>query len=429
VNIQLANNFVMGVASGGDAEGDEIINFENVNGSAFADVLSGSDANNVLAGGDGDDVLSGGNGADTLTGGNGDDTLRGGVGADSLAGGAGTDTADYSMSSAAVNVSLQTGAGAGGDAQGDTYVSVEAITGSAFNDVLQGKDGFANVLNGGDGDDTIVSSIGADTQIGGNGVDTLDYSNSFNGVDIRLFQNSAAGGSANGDIISGFENIIGSTKTDTLAGDDGVNFIHGGLGNETITGRDGDDHLFGDSGNDTLLGGNGDDILIGGAGNDTLGGGSGNDTADYSASGAGINVSMQTGAGSGGDAQGDTLVSIENVIGSAFADTIAGKNNWDNVIDGGAGADTLSGGTGNDTFVFHAGQASGDTVLDFSHTGAGNHDHLEFDGYGTAALGATFVQIDSTHWQINSADGTIHDTIVIANGVVLTSGDYIFSGG
>jgi hypothetical protein len=71
--------------------------------------------------------------------------------------------------------------------------------------------------------------------------------------------------------------------------------------------------LFGGSGNDTLDGGTGADVLIGG---------DGTDTADYSLSAAGVTVSLLTGLGAGGDAQGDTLGGIENIIGSALADVL-----------------------------------------------------------------------------------------------------------
>jgi hypothetical protein len=88
-------------------------------------------------------------------------------------------------------------------------------------------------------------------------------------------------------------------------------------------------------------------------------GGAGIDTADYSASAAGVSVNLATGAGLGGDAEGDTLISIEHVIGSAFADTfhggtdrgqfIAGDGN--DTMTGGSVYDWLEGGKGNDTFI------------------------------------------------------------------------------
>jgi Ca2+-binding RTX toxin-like protein len=71
--------------------------------------------------------------------------------------------------------------------------------------------------------------------------------------------------------------VIGSTKGDTLSGDDRTNLIHGGEGADTLNGLDGNDNLYGDDGADSVYGGDGDDTLIGGAGDDGLIGGDGND--------------------------------------------------------------------------------------------------------------------------------------------------------
>jgi Ca2+-binding RTX toxin-like protein len=110
------------------------------------------------------------------------------------------------------------------------------------------------------------------------------------------------------------------------------------------------DVLHGFGGNDLMFGGSGNDTLDGGPGADTLTGGPGIDTADYSSSGAGVTVNLATGVGVGGDAQGDVLTSIENIIGSAHGDTLAGDS----------GANTLAGGPGNDAYVVDA----GDTVIE-----------------------------------------------------------------
>jgi glucose/arabinose dehydrogenase len=107
---------------------------------------------------------------------------------------------------------------------------------------------------------------------------------------------------------------------------------------DVLRGLGGDDMLFGGSGNDTLDGGPGADVLKGGPGIDT---------ADYSSSPAAINMNLQTGLGSGGDAQGDILSGIENMIGSAFNDTLTGDSGA-NTLAGGPGADTLVGRGGND---------------------------------------------------------------------------------
>ncbi len=72
-----------------------------------------------------------------------------------------------------------------------------------------------------------------------------------------------------------------------------------------------------------------------------------------------------------------------------------------------AAAPDLWGLGGNDTFVFHAGQAQGDRIHEFYGNGAAAGDVLRFEGYGTLAQGATFHQLTATQWQINSADGLI----------------------
>ena len=83
------------------------------------------------------------------------------------------------------------------------------------------------------------------------------------------------------------------------------------------TGRAGDDTLEGGAGDDTLNGLAGNDTLIGGAGADALDGGDDTDTASYAGSSAAVTVSLVAGAtNTGGDAEGDTLSNIENLIGS-----------------------------------------------------------------------------------------------------------------
>jgi VCBS repeat-containing protein len=97
------------------------------------------------------------------------------------------------------------------------------------------------------------------------------------------------------------------------------------------------------------------------------------------------------------------------------------------VLNGGAGQDTLTGGSGADTFVFGAGEANGDVVTDFNGFGTAVGDSLQFTGYGTAAQGASFIQIDATHWLINSADGAIHDVLTFSNAATINPADFIFA--
>ncbi|MBC6442799.1 MAG: hypothetical protein GDA53_06700 [Rhodobacteraceae bacterium] len=98
----------------------------------------------------------------------------------------------------------------------------------------------------------------------------------------------------------------------------------------------------------TVVGRAGNDTLNGGAKADMLDGGEGIDTAVYSDSNAGVTVNLATGRGSGGDAHGDVLTSIENLIGSGHNDRLTGDGG-NNVLKGGGGNDRLKGGGGDDT--------------------------------------------------------------------------------
>src|SRR5262245_51544882 len=106
--------------------------------------------------------------------------------------------------------------------------------------------------------------------------------------------------------------------------------------------------------------------------------------------------------------------------GNALNNSIFG-NSGDNTLNGGAGADVLTGGAGNDTFVFRAGQANGDAVVDFAGALAG--DTLQFVGYGD---GATFTNIDATHWQVNYNSGVSHEIITFMNGASVDPSDVLF---
>jgi Ca2+-binding RTX toxin-like protein len=138
----------------------------------------------------------------------------------------------------------------------------------------------------------------------------------------------------------------------------------------TINGTGQAEALTGTTENDIINGLGGNDTLQGLGSNDTLRGGGGTDTATYAASAAGVSVSLATGSGSGGDAQGDTLISIENLTGSGFNDALEG-NGDSNVLNGGGGADTLTGGAGIDKFLFTATADSSpsaqDLITDFVH--------------------------------------------------------------
>jgi Ca2+-binding RTX toxin-like protein len=246
-------NLAQNLASGGDAQGDSIVNFENV---------LGGNGNDVLTGDDGTNVLSGGAGNDTIAGGDGIDVISGGAGADALDGGLFVDTVSYAGSAGAVSVDLATQLVSGGDAEGDTITGFENALGGDGSDSLHGSGG-ANALSGGDGadsidggggDDDIKGGAGADSMIGGGGTDTLSYAgSSAGGVTVDLASQTAFGGDASGDIVSGFENVSGSTLSDWLYGDNTANFLSGSGGSDWLDGR---------GGNDRLVGGANDDVFV-----------------------------------------------------------------------------------------------------------------------------------------------------------------------
>ena len=406
------------------AVGDKYIGIENVQGSAFADVLIGNTDSNSLSGGSGDDTLmGGGGGADTFDGGDGsdtvsyqldtnavrayldsaqqannagpaanqrfisienligtdnitsgdllvgnadknslfgglgNDTLVGGAGADVLNGGDGTDTASYdagNQSTEGVTINLQTGGGTGGDAEGDSFISIENLVGTNLADKLTGSTG-ANVMWGGDGNDQIDGGGGNDSLYGDAGDDTLK--NSGTGIQIHYFDGgsgnntvtyegfdtalslslSSNSGNTNGnngtEIFVNIRNLIGGNKDDVLSGNE--------LDNQ-LTGNGGNDSLYGLAGDDKLFGGDGDDVLDGGAGADILNGDAGMDTATYASSSSGIVLDLTAPGLGSGDAKGDVLTNIEIIVGSNDADTfIAGGDIYNRTFKGGLGSDTV----------------------------------------------------------------------------------------
>jgi Ca2+-binding RTX toxin-like protein len=138
------------------------------------------------------------------------------------------------------------------------------------------------------------------------------------------------------------------------------------------------DTIFGFGGSDQIFAAGGDDILVGGDGHDYLNGGDGSDTASYGDSPVGVFVDLSTGQGHYGTAEGDMLVSIENVTGSLFDDSLLGDSGT-NVLSGGFGNDYLNGGGGGDIlnggFGFdtagYSGSPTGVVVSLLWHTASG----------------------------------------------------------
>jgi len=154
-----------------------------LNGAALNDIISGLAGADTLYGNGGADTLDGGTGNDKLYGGDGNDVLTGGAGSDRLDGGAGTDTASYATATSAVVANLSSPSSNKGEASGDTYTSVENLTGSNYADTLNGNSS-ANQLIGGSGADKLYGAGGNDTLTGGAGADYLDGGS---GTDTAIF--------------------------------------------------------------------------------------------------------------------------------------------------------------------------------------------------------------------------------------------------
>ena len=183
-----------------------------------------------------------------------------------------------------------------------------------------------------------------------------------------------------GGFVSYVDGIYGGF---TIASGVIIENAEGGAGDDLITGNGAANRLAGGLGLDEIHGGDGDDLLIGGADADELFGGAGLDTVDYSASDAAVFVTLG-GTATGGDAEGDSLNGIENIIGSSTHDLLTGDaeanaiygGDGSDFLKGGAGADMLFGGAGFDALeggagadTLFGGDGVGDIVTYFTATG------------------------------------------------------------
>jgi len=326
--------------------------------------------------GDGADIVRAGGGPNTdpfrlpmrVFGGAGADDLEGGEGSDHLHGGEGPDV-------------LQ---GLGG---------ADVLSGGAAGDTLLGGDG-ADLLDGGPGDDV---------EEGGFGDDVFDQGDASNGGD------TLRGGVGDADAVSYQDRQDPVSVSDNGSPDDGaplegddvgddIEIMIGGHGDDTLIGGVTSNHLIGGGGDDELFGGAGDDQLSGGHGDDLLVGEEGRDLVSYFGAPGPMSVDLDAGTASGWGE--DTLESVEDVSGGAFADTLrgddgdnrlsgAGRNDrligldGDDELRGQAGADTLLGGPGDDTLRGGAGadRLRGHAGNDLIVGGAGK-DLADFAGAG-----------------------------------------------
>jgi Ca2+-binding RTX toxin-like protein len=335
--------------------------------------------------------------------------------------------------------------------------STSGILGTDGTDTLKGGTSDDTIYGQG-GDDLLRGGLGNDHFDGGAGNDTVTYNNAKAGVSVDLAVTGAQTVSAGqSETLVSIENLTGSSYDDHLSGDGGANVLSGSGGNDLLTGRAGDD---------TLIGGGGDDVLIGGPGNDVLDGGWGTDTASYADAGSAVTVRLSiVGPQNTGGAGVDTLIKVENVVGSAYADTLVG-NDGNNVLDGGkgadvliggagadvliggAGADTMTGGTGADTFVIKSTadstMGSPDVITDFhakeldvvdlsgidANTSAAGDQAFTF--VGTAAFthhaGELRYSVDAAGAHVMgdvNGDGVADFQVILSGVTTLTSGNFV----
>lgn len=429
-------------------------------------------ASAVLDGGTGDDVLTGGAGNDELYGQAGKDSLAGGAAADilhidlgdaaangqsgddllmieglrpgetrylttvfgegdndtfqilgdlgatvlQLDGGDGRDVLKLSAAAGAVQVDLRS-VNAQQTGMGNLALSrIETVIGGDHGSALTGDSGD-NSLFGGAGDDVLAGGGGDDTLDGGGGIDWVSYSLAEAGVTVDLSLTVAQDTGDGRDTLIAIEYIGGSAFSDVLVGNSISNGMLGGDGQDWLRGGGGADTLVGGNGDDSLWGEAGDDHFDGGLGNDTIDGGAGSDTADYTSATSRVEVDLsiiedQLTRGAGVD----TLISIENLIGSNFDDVLTGSvggnilrgGDGADVIRGGGGADALFGGAGADLFVFGPGDSLPQAL-------ALIHDFAAGDRIDLSAIDANAALADDQAFALTGQTGHAGDLSVTYN--------------
>ncbi len=234
-------------------------------------------------------------------------------------------------------------------------------------------------IYGFNGNDTINGGLGNDIIDGGLGTDNCIYSDLSTNYTITKtstgYTVQANVGSDGVDTLVNIEKLQFTDQTLVI----GVALLEGTTGKDKLTGTTDDDGMYGYAGNDAISGLAGNDTLDGGAGNDSMVGGLGNDTYYIDATKDVVTEKANEGT--------DTVVStatytlannIENLtlsgylsinaVGNLLNNSISGNSGVANSINGGLGNDTLTGGDGNDTFVFNTklGATNVDTLTDFA---------------------------------------------------------------
>ncbi|MET3927840.1 calcium-binding protein [Devosia sp. 2618] len=284
----------------------------------------------------------------------------------------------FENGSEGVVANLKTGQGTDTFGNIETYEKIDELEGSKLADRLTGSDGD-NWFAGNDGADTIDGGKGRDgvyyhreAGVGGTGGVIVNLSSSAITADVGKGSMTVKAGTAIDsfgkiDTLKSIEDVRGTRSDDVLRGSDADNRLRGDDGNDDISGGGGNDNLDGGNGNDTLrgddgddyfnsgigtdklYGGNGDDYFDLGKGNDFIDGGAGWDKISYAEEDGGKGIRVDTATGKIIDTFGntDTIINIEGIKGSRYADVFNGSAGND-YFEGLAGADTFDGKKGSD---------------------------------------------------------------------------------
>jgi Ca2+-binding RTX toxin-like protein len=390
----------------GDALGDSYYSVENLIGGTAADHLGGDAGQNVLNGRNGNDVLLGGLGDDTYVYDTwmGSDTIQDGkFTIEEAVTAGGVLNPGYTVEwtyNGVVNGSHRyrlVVRNSGGEIALDGYYDYTSLqsaapapNGWAFTDW---KNGFSRVGTVQVTREKLDASIdgGSDVLELGSGISLSDLSASWSGNDLVVSTSMGTITIKNQTVANqrvealqlydGLSANLVNLRLNTNGQDGLDDLILGTGGNDTLSGLSGNDVISGGYGSDSFYGNDGDDVLEGGGHGDRLDGGAGIDTARYvrSASAVTVDLNLST-AQAGGDAAGDTLFGIENLVGSIAGGDVLTGNAGDNVLSGLDGNDTLSGGAGKDVLL-------GDLGDDNLSGGDGEDNIVGSDGNDTASGG------------------------------------------
>ena len=220
----------------------------------------------------------------------------------------------------------------------------------------------ANILDGGEGADSMAGGNGNDTYHVDNPGDVIKEAAGHGNADkvIATIDYIMSGEIENLNLGNGASKGTGNALGNEMRANDNGNELIGGGGNDKLHGGKGKDRLYAGDGDDQVNAGEGDDEIVGGdgAGNDTYTGGLGIDTVIYTSAVETIMVNLAAGTASGVDIGSDVLISIENIVGGQTGDVFIGDTQA-NDMDAYTGNDSLNGGAGNDTLT---GDAGNDTL-------------------------------------------------------------------